>query len=196
MKLECIVTMASAAVRLRFLAMERSLRAVGCTLPLRVIPYNDERFELPAGATWWEMPEITTWLARQGARHLALLGRGEPSPAAREAIAELQKSGVRVLPLRGDVADPDDVAAALASIDAELPALRGVFHLAGLLADATLPQLDGSVLEVETDGLLARALQHEIEHLNGVLFVDRLPAVTKVAMKNRLKKLLDQNPQA
>ena len=26
------------------------------------------------------------------------------------------------------------------------------------------------------DGLLARALQHEIDHLDGVLFVDRLPA--------------------
>jgi peptide deformylase len=58
---------------------------------------------------------------------------------------------------------------------------------------ATLPQLDGSVLEVETDGLLARALQHEIDHLNGVLFVDRLPAVTKVSMKNRLKRLMEEN---
>ncbi len=56
---------------------------------------------------------------------------------------------------------------------------------------ATLPQLDGSVLEVETDGLLARALQHEIDHLNGVLFVDRLPAVAKVSMKSRLKRLLE-----
>jgi peptide deformylase len=59
---------------------------------------------------------------------------------------------------------------------------------------ATLPQLDGSILVVETDGLLARALQHEIDHLNGVLFVDRLPAVTKVAMRNRLKALAAENP--
>jgi peptide deformylase len=57
---------------------------------------------------------------------------------------------------------------------------------------ATLPQLDGSVLVVETDGLLARALQHEIDHLNGVLFVDRLSPVAKVQMKNRLKKLLNE----
>lgn len=57
---------------------------------------------------------------------------------------------------------------------------------------ATLPQLDGSVLVIETDGLLARALQHEIDHLNGVLFVDRLAAVAKVQMKNRLKKLLNE----
>ena len=60
---------------------------------------------------------------------------------------------------------------------------------------ATLPQLDGSVLEIETDGLLARALQHEIDHLNGVLFVDRLSAVAKVSMKNRLKRLLEENGQ-
>ena len=58
---------------------------------------------------------------------------------------------------------------------------------------ATLPQLDGSTLVLETDGLLARALQHEIDHLNGILFIDRLPAVTKVSMRNRLKRLLEEN---
>lgn len=61
--------------------------------------------------------------------------------------------------------------------------------------DATLPQLDGSVLRIETDGLLARALQHETDHLNGILFVDRLPAVVKVSMKNRLKRLMEENAQ-
>jgi peptide deformylase len=55
---------------------------------------------------------------------------------------------------------------------------------------ATLPQLDGSTLVIETDGLLGRALQHEIDHLNGILFVDRLSAVGKVSVKNRLKRLL------
>jgi peptide deformylase len=57
---------------------------------------------------------------------------------------------------------------------------------------ATLPQLDGSVLVVETDGLLARALQHEIDHLNGVLFIDRLPPVRKVALRSRLKLLAER----
>ena len=62
-----------------------------------------------------------------------------------------------------------------------------------LTVKATLPQLDGSVLVIETDGLLARAMQHEVDHLNGVLFVDRLPAVAKISMKNRLKRLLDES---
>ncbi len=77
--------------------------------------------------------------------------------------------------------------------------IEGCLSIRGIRAEvrrpetvtATLPQLDGSVLVVETDGLLARALQHEIDHLNGVLFVDRLPAVAKVSMRNRLKRLLE-----
>lgn len=56
---------------------------------------------------------------------------------------------------------------------------------------ATLPQLDGSTLVIETDGLLARALQHEIDHLNGILFVDRLTSVAKVSVKNKLKRLIE-----
>lgn len=65
---------------------------------------------------------------------------------------------------------------------------------AALIAKLTL--LDGTQLEIETDGLLARAIQHETDHLNGVLFVDRLPAVTKVSMRNRLKRLLAENQYA
>lgn len=62
MQLERIITLANAKVGLRFLAMERSLRATGCDLPLLVIPYDETRFALPSGATWWELPEVTSWL--------------------------------------------------------------------------------------------------------------------------------------
>ena len=68
MKIDKIISMANEKVRLRFLAMERSLRAVGCQLPLLVIPYDDNLFELPLGSTWWEIPEITSWLKAQKAR--------------------------------------------------------------------------------------------------------------------------------
>jgi peptide deformylase len=54
---------------------------------------------------------------------------------------------------------------------------------------ATLPQLDGSVIELETDGLLARAIQHEVDHLNGILFVDRISAAAKVSIKRKLRRL-------
>jgi len=54
---------------------------------------------------------------------------------------------------------------------------------------AKLPQLDGTVLEIETDGLLARALQHETDHLNGILFIDRVAPAAKISLRRKLKRL-------
>jgi hypothetical protein len=62
MEIDKIITLASSEVRLQFLAMERSLRATGNDLPLWVIPYNENRFDLPPNAQWWELKEITEWL--------------------------------------------------------------------------------------------------------------------------------------
>lgn len=66
MKLEFIATLANETVRLRFTAMERSLRATGCRLPLRVIPYDERRFPLPVGAEWWEAGSFFEFLRVHG----------------------------------------------------------------------------------------------------------------------------------
>ena len=42
-------------------------------------------------------------------------------------------------------------------------------------------------------GFLARALQHEIDHLDGVLYIDRMTAVERLAFAPKLKKLARQN---
>ncbi len=57
---------------------------------------------------------------------------------------------------------------------------------------ATLPQLDGSVLEVDCGGLLARCLQHECDHLDGFLFTDRVSSAAKITLSKKLKKLAQQ----
>lgn len=57
------------------------------------------------------------------------------------------------------------------------------------IVKAKLPQLDGSVIELETDGLLSRAIQHEVDHLNGILFVDRISPAAKVSIKRKLRRL-------
>lgn len=44
---------------------------------------------------------------------------------------------------------------------------------------------EGKPIEIESAGLLARALQHEIDHLNGVLFVDRLGPLRKKLFRKR-----------
>lgn len=57
------------------------------------------------------------------------------------------------------------------------------------IVKAKLPQLDGSVKEIEADGLLARAIQHEVDHLNGILFTDRVSTTTKTRLRRKLKEL-------
>jgi peptide deformylase len=49
--------------------------------------------------------------------------------------------------------------------------------------------LDGETIRIEAAGLLARALQHEVDHLNGVLFIDRMSSVAKASLSSRLKRL-------
>jgi peptide deformylase len=49
--------------------------------------------------------------------------------------------------------------------------------------------LKNEKIEIEATGLLARAIQHEIDHLNGILFVDRMNSATKVSLASRLKRL-------
>jgi peptide deformylase len=49
--------------------------------------------------------------------------------------------------------------------------------------------LEGDKIEIEADGLLARAIQHEVDHLNGILFIDRMSSAAKATLSSRLKRL-------
>jgi len=49
--------------------------------------------------------------------------------------------------------------------------------------------LEGEPLRIEASGLLARALQHEVDHLNGILFIDRMSSAAKASHGSRLKRL-------
>ena len=49
--------------------------------------------------------------------------------------------------------------------------------------------LEGKTMEVEANGLLARAIQHELDHLNGILFIDRMSSAAKASLSSRLKRL-------
>jgi peptide deformylase len=49
--------------------------------------------------------------------------------------------------------------------------------------------LDSSIIEIEATGFLARAIQHEGDHLNGILFIDRMNSAAKAALSSRLKRL-------
>ena len=49
--------------------------------------------------------------------------------------------------------------------------------------------LEGDLIEFEAGGFLARAIQHEQDHLNGILFIDRMPSAAKAALSSRLRRL-------
>jgi peptide deformylase len=49
--------------------------------------------------------------------------------------------------------------------------------------------LGSSTIEIEATGFLARAIQHEGDHLNGILFIDRMNSAAKAALSSRLKRL-------
>jgi peptide deformylase len=49
--------------------------------------------------------------------------------------------------------------------------------------------LEGGIIQIEAGGFLARAIQHEGDHLNGILFIDRMRSAAKVALSSRLKRL-------
>ena len=47
----------------------------------------------------------------------------------------------------------------------------------------------GMPVEMIAEGLLARAFQHEIDHLNGIMFVDKLPLLSRIKLKPVLRKM-------
>ena len=62
-------------------------------------------------------------------------------------------------------------------------------------AQVTVQYLDENNMPqiIAARGFLARALQHEIDHLNGILYVDHMSAVERLACAGKLKKLAKAN---
>ncbi len=54
----------------------------------------------------------------------------------------------------------------------------------------------GKIQEIEADGLLARALQHEIDHLNGILFIDHLSKLKRDRVTKKFTKVAKANKRA
>ncbi len=114
-----------------------------------VAPCSEEGHLLKADATYlitggaggfgWD---IAKWMVSEGARNLALMSRTGPRTEIAADLAKLKASGVRVMDLRADVTNPDDVCKAIAEIGRELPPLRGVVHAAMVLDDTFIHELD------------------------------------------------------
>ena len=68
--------------------------------------------------------------------------------------------------------------------------LPGVFGVVERSKTITVRAMDadGKPISLEATGLKARIIQHELDHLDGVLFIDRLPPVTRDRIKKKIQK--------
>jgi len=56
-------------------------------------------------------------------------------------------------------------------------------------------EIDGTVREVDADGLWAVCFQHEIDHLDGILFVDRLSPLKRGLFRKKYQKIQEQRQE-
>ncbi|MGH8571726.1 MAG: beta-ketoacyl reductase, partial [Gammaproteobacteria bacterium] len=116
---------------------------------------------------------VARWMVGQGARSLVLVGRREPSLAARDAVEALRRAGARVTVAGADVASAVELEGVLAAIEASMPPLRGIVHAAGVAGDQPLAGLDADALHAVLCPKIRGAwLLHRLtSHLDLDLFV-------------------------
>jgi len=84
------------------------------------------------------------------------------------------------------------------SSSGEIVAEEGCLSVPGVWADVTRPETitvqamdrEGKPVELKNiDGILARCIQHEVDHLEGVLFVDKISSTDRMLNEAKLKKM-------
>jgi myxalamid-type polyketide synthase MxaC len=86
--------------------------------------------------------KVLDWMADQGARHIAVIGRSIDPANPDDAVAALGARSVQVLSMRADVADDAALGRVFEEIAARLPKLAGVIHVAGIFDDRVLARHD------------------------------------------------------
>jgi peptide deformylase len=84
----------------------------------------------------------------------------------------------------------------LATSEEQISYEEGCLSIPGLYAEVTRPSWvtvqardeKGKLFTIDVSGLLARVVQHELDHLNGVLFIDRLPEKKRQRIIKSYKK--------
>ncbi|MGW3831580.1 type I polyketide synthase [Streptomyces microflavus] len=87
------------------------------------------------------------WIAHHGAGRIVISSRSAPSDAVETTLEALRTGGTDVTVVRGDIGDPEHAARAVHAATESGGVLRGVFHAAGVVEDATLANLDDPLLE-------------------------------------------------
>ena len=123
--------------------------------PKTIYPGDAAPLQLDPKGTYWIIGglggfglEVAKWLVSRGARSLVLTNRRqEVSEEIRLVLETLRHQGVRIEILAGDITSLTETRRLVASIESQLPPLRGVFHCAMVLKDQLLLDLDETILQ-------------------------------------------------
>ena len=135
----------SEAFRIMAAARHVGKVVVGSAPPKPSVAIDPEAGYLVTGGMSGIGLRVAIWLAGKGARHLVLLGRRGVTGEAAGEIDRMQRSGVTVHAVAGDVCKSDDLRRAVGRLEGRH--LKGIFHCAGVLSNASLFSLDAQGLE-------------------------------------------------
>ncbi len=124
----------------RYMAGAKHIGKVVISLPSPSVSIRSDATYLITGG-WGALGlQVAQWMTQQGAKHLILTGRSEPSSQAAAVINRLEQAGTQVRTVKTDVANPSAVNRLLASQRRKKtePPLRGIIHAAGVLDDGIL----------------------------------------------------------
>ena len=166
------------------------------TAPLQLRYYGDAVLRKRAEAVL-EVTEAEYQLAEQMLETLYATGNGIGLAATQVGILK------RLIIV--DIGEEDDETyeplvlfnPALMGFDGEIVAEEGCLSIPDVTAEVKRPEIivvegidvQNEAVRIEADGLLARVLQHEIDHLNGVLFIDRISGLKRQLLKEELLKI-------
>ena len=114
-----------------------------------------------------------------------------PFPEDRGDLSPGEEALLPLMPL--PVVNPEIVASSSALSEHD----EGCLSVPGIFAPVVRPErvvlramlLDGSVIEYECGGLLGRCVQHELDHLDGTLFTDRVAPAERRNIEDQLDQL-------
>jgi peptide deformylase len=168
------------------------------TLPLPILICPDPRLRRRARRVETaDLPAVRALLPRMFATMYRAPGIGLAAPQIgadhRATVIDLAPDGT---PAPMALINPEIVAASTEQVTRE----EGCLSLPGQYADVTRPARVtlryqdefGQRHELDAEGLLATCVQHELDHLNGVLFVDHLTPLRRNMLLRRLAKELRQ----
>lgn len=91
----------------------------------------------------------------------------------------------------------------LSNLEGEVESEEGCLSVVGYRTTVTRAErlhlsatdLDGNPVEMDADDLMAICLQHEVDHLNGILFIDKISKLKRTLYERKLKKWLKEKKQ-